>query len=90
MHTEQHCHIIHFIILQADQICYAVLCVFSYVAAGPDKRGHVRPPLSLTKPSMTQSAHETRISERESQATLRLPSPSPQVCTLPPETLVVL
>lgn len=25
-------------ILQADQICYAVLCVFSYVAAGLDQQ----------------------------------------------------
>lgn len=28
-------------VYQADQICYAVLCVFSYVAAGSDKRLHM-------------------------------------------------
>jgi hypothetical protein len=39
------------VVLQADQICYAVLCVFSYVAAGQDrgklsaeKAGSVRKP----------------------------------------------
>ena len=30
---------IYWLILQADQICYAVLCVFSYVAAGHKKKG---------------------------------------------------
>lgn len=66
------------LVTQADQICYAVLCVFSYVAAGPEKRG-VRPPLSLTKPSASHLTREARSSEQESPQTLRLPSPSPQV-----------
>lgn len=65
--------------LQADQICYAVLCVFSYVAAGPEKRLQGRqslifpttqptpPPPSEPKPPTTQE-----------QQTLRLPSPQRQ------------
>ena len=30
-----------FDMFQADQICYAVLCVFSYVAAGMEQRQHI-------------------------------------------------
>ena len=31
-----------YLYFQADQICYAVLCVFSYVAAGNETKDHYR------------------------------------------------
>ena len=34
--------IIAALLLQADQICYAILCVFSYIAAGMEHRDKLR------------------------------------------------
>lgn len=62
--------------LQADQICYAVLCVFSYVAAGPEKRLHGRK--AMVFPTTQQPATETKAPTVQEQQTLRLPSPQRQ------------
>ncbi|XP_057656442.1 MAP kinase-activating death domain protein isoform X1 [Diorhabda carinulata] len=39
----------------ADQICYSVLCVFSYVAAGTDKSKTVKKPVDVSQFDMTAS-----------------------------------
>ena len=36
--AERHARHVFVVQLQADRICYAVLCVFSYVAAGNDQQ----------------------------------------------------
>ncbi|XP_017780292.1 PREDICTED: MAP kinase-activating death domain protein isoform X2 [Nicrophorus vespilloides] len=56
----------------ADQICYAVLCVFSYVAAGSDKRFQLppKPTSSVTTPTVTAPPQEP-------QPPLQIPQPIP-------------
>ncbi|XP_050672474.1 MAP kinase-activating death domain protein isoform X2 [Leptidea sinapis] len=53
--------------VMADQICYAVLCVFSYFAAGQEQRkaileqaARVPPPQTSTGSATTREAHEPR------------------------------
>ena len=38
LHVASDLTAVYMVVLQADQICYAVLCVFSYVAAGHKRR----------------------------------------------------
>lgn len=65
------------LLLQADQICYAVLCVFSYVAAGPEKRLQGRQSSSIF-PTTQVPANEPQPPITQEQETLRLPSPQRQ------------
>lgn len=65
-----HCHC-----LQVDQICYSVLCVFSYVAAGQDNKKN---PVVITE--QIQELHSQQIHQKSSQATSQKP-PSSLVLT---------
>ncbi|KAK4886992.1 hypothetical protein RN001_003263 [Aquatica leii] len=74
-------------ILSADQICYAVLCVFSYVAAGSERRGQqtktsvVSTPASgISKPLVAQTQSQSSIAQatEPTQTTVKVPSPNQQ------------
>ncbi|CAH0560900.1 unnamed protein product [Brassicogethes aeneus] len=65
----------------ADQICYSVLCVFSYVAAGSDKSG-LKPKIKTTPHLPTASSHPKP--EHTPILTKQLHTPLPQ--TMPPPT----
>lgn len=53
------------IFIQADQICYAVLCVFSYVAAGSEKRLRAKnlPMIGTTPSQHLSSSNMSNIKE---------------------------
>ncbi|XP_055385928.1 MAP kinase-activating death domain protein isoform X2 [Condylostylus longicornis] len=52
----------------ADQICYSVLCVFSYVAAGSDKQSDVS--LSKSENTAKLSHQETHLKRQKSDETI--------------------
>lgn len=71
--------------LQADQICYSVLCVFSYVAAGQEQKKNFSVPKALpqqqqqTQMATTQSqSHQNRPVALTTSATSTKQSPSSQ------------
>ncbi|KAJ8942573.1 hypothetical protein NQ318_010381 [Aromia moschata] len=65
---------------KADQICYSVLCVFSYVAAGTDKTHQQKKALNLSQLPMSCLKPTTSPQEQ----TVLLPNSHP--ATLPPPT----
>lgn len=69
---------IKFNLFQVDQICYSVLCVFSYVAAGQDNKKN---PVVITE--QIQEIHSQQIQQKNSQAT---PQKPPSSLVLTPKT----
>lgn len=71
---------------QADQICYSVLCVFSYVAAGTDKSSAPKKPAPVNLAQLPISCLRPAVSPQEpSQNVKQIPCPMPSN-TLPPPT----
>lgn len=65
------------LLFQADQICYSVLCVFSYVAAGVDRSNQKR-----KQSALSQSPGTSCLKPVSSQELSTPQSPSP--CIVPP------
>ncbi|KAF5297273.1 hypothetical protein FQA39_LY12112 [Lamprigera yunnana] len=78
---------------KADQICYAVLCVFSYVAAGSERRGQqirtsvVATPASAisksivpqTQPFFAQPSEPVQVVKQPSSSPIKSPPVNPDV-----------
>lgn len=67
---------------QADQICYSVLCVFSYVAAGQEQKKNFNPSKALPPQQQQQSTqssvHQSASPQTRPSALTSSPMPSKQ------------
>lgn len=64
--------------IQADQICYSVLCVFSYVAAGTDPK----------KSPLMQQRHAPQVQQQQQQSPKAQPTHLPQQSAAKLQTII--